>query len=245
MLMLLRTTFAYSIAFLGTVTIIPLITLMGLFDKPGRAFWPLARFWGFVLTQGAGVRGLQVIGRENIPRDSGVILMPNHESHLDPPTVIRLSPVPVRFIAKASLFRIPVFGWGMWAAGMIPIDRSNQKKAFASIDRAAEAITMGKTVLVFPEGTRTPDGDLQGFKKGGFVMAVRAGVPIIPLGIAGTRAIMPPGFGMEKAGPVVVVVGEAIDITSYDLERKDEVMALVRERIADLRDEAYRRRAAL
>ena len=245
MFTLFRTICAYLVAIFMSLTVCSVIGVVGLFDKRGFVFWPMVRLWGFVVRKASGVSVLEVIGREFIPVDEGVILMPNHESHLDPPLMMNLSPVPVRFIAKASLFRIPFLGWAMWSAGMIPIDRSNQTKAFASIARATEMIKDGKTVLVFPEGTRTSDGELKPFKKGGFVMAVRGGVPIVPVGIAGTRQIMAPGGMIERPGPAVVVLGAPINTSGYDDESKGELMEVVRERIAELREEASLRLEAL
>lgn len=245
MLTLFRTVRGYSVTLFMTLTVCSMIGVVGLFDKRGFVFWPMVRLWGFMVRKSCGVSALEVIGREFIPADMGVILMPNHESHLDPPLMMNLSPVPVRFIAKASLFRIPFLGWAMWSAGMIPIDRSNQAKAFASIARATEMIKSGKTVLVFPEGTRTSDGEMRAFKKGGFVMAVRGGVPIVPVGIAGTRRIMAPGGMIERSGPAVVVLGAPIDTSGYDEESKGELMEVVRTRIADLREEARLRLEAL
>jgi 1-acyl-sn-glycerol-3-phosphate acyltransferase len=245
MITLLRTFRGYSVTLFMSMTVASVIAVLGLFDKRGSVFWPLVRLWGFAVRKAGGVRQLEVIGREFIPADTGVILMPNHESHLDPPLMMDLSPVPVRFIAKASLFRIPFLGWAMWSAGMVPIDRSNQQKAFASIARATAMIKAGKNILVFPEGTRTPDGEMKPFKKGGFVMAVRGGVPIVPVGIAGTRRIMPPGLMIENSGSAVVVLGAPIDTTGYDEDSKAALMDLVYERIAELREEAHLRLEAM
>ena len=228
-----------------TLTVASAITVLGLFDKRGGIVWPLIRLWGFVVRKGGGIGHLEIIGRDLIPSDTGVIFMPNHESHFDPPIMMNVSPYPIRFIAKASLFRIPFLGWAMWSAGMVPIDRSNREKAFASIARATEMIKSGKNVLVFPEGTRTPDGELGAFKKGGFVMAVRGGVPIVPVGIAGTRYIMPPGIMIQNSGPAVVVVGEPISTMGYDEQSKGELMKIVETRIAELREEANLRLVAL
>ncbi len=245
MVKLLRTIRAYSVAAFITLTIASMITVIGLFDKRGVIFWPLMRVWGTVICKGGGLKEMVVVGRELIPTDTGVIFMSNHESHLDPPLMMNVSPYAVRFIAKASLFRIPFLGWAMWSAGMVPIDRSNQQKAFASIERATQMIKAGKSVLVFPEGTRTLDGTLGAFKKGGFVMAVRGGVPIVPVAIAGTRQVMPPGIMIQGAGPAVVVLGEPISTVDYDESTKGDLMELVEQRISELRAEAAVRLQAL
>jgi 1-acyl-sn-glycerol-3-phosphate acyltransferase len=125
--------------------------------------------------------------------------------------------------------------------GMIPVNRDRRHKAFASIDRAAAMIRGGKTVLVFPEGRRTRTGELQPFKKGGFVMAVRGGVPIIPIGIAGSAHIFPPGFWIRAGGDTVVVIGEPVATSTYDMDSKEELMALVHEKMEALRTEAQAR----
>ena len=205
-------------------------------DRAGKVGWPASQIWAKGVTNAAGVTDFVTEGLERCYDGNPYLLMSNHESHLDPPSIIRASERPVVFLAKEELKWIPLFGWGMERMGHIFIDRRNEKRARQSIEKAARRVQEGRCVLVFPEGTRTQDGELRPFKKGGFVLAVKAHVPIIPIGIAGTRQIWPSqSILIKKAGPVAIVAGEPIDTRPYSLENKEELMEKVRDAISDLR----------
>lgn len=137
----------------------------------------------------SGVRK-EVHGLDKIPKHGAVIFMPNHQSNCDPPAVISVLP-PVLVMAKKEFFRIPVLGLAMRRRGFIPIDRKNRESALAAVDKAVAALQAGHSFLAFPEGTRSPDGRLQTFKKGLFVMAIKAGASIVPVSVSGGRKVMP------------------------------------------------------
>ncbi|MCB9787830.1 MAG: 1-acyl-sn-glycerol-3-phosphate acyltransferase [Deltaproteobacteria bacterium] len=236
----LRTIFAVLTLLVMTVLCGLSVFVLAFFDRKARLWWPISRAWAWALLHACGLQRFEVRGAERLGSGDGAILMSNHESYMDPPALMLLSPVPIRFLTKHTLFLFPVFGWAMWAMGMVPINRGRQDKAFASIDRAARDIRAGKVVLVFPEGTRVAldQPEMLPFKKGAFVMAARAHVPIIPVGIAGSRHILPKGWNWVRNHDVAVVLGEPIDTSGFDVASKDELMALVRERIEALRAEA-------
>ncbi|BBA71514.1 lysophospholipid acyltransferase family protein [Geobacter sulfurreducens] len=146
--------------------------------------------WSRIGLMMAGVR-LEVSGTENVPQGEPVIFMGNHQGNFDILVLSRAIPRRFSWLAKEELFRIPLFGAAMRRAGYIPIDRSDGRKALRSLDAAAKRIRAGASVIVFPEGTRTADGSLLPFKKGGFVLAERAGVPIIPFTINGSMQVNP------------------------------------------------------
>lgn len=156
------------------------------------------------------------------------ILMSNHVSNMDIPTLFHAFPVEFRFLTKHTLKYVPFFGWAMMAANFIFVDRSNPEKARQSIDAAAAAIAGGRSIAVFPEGTRSPDGHLLPFKKGGFVLAVKTGVQVIPVYLKGAYEAMPKDTFETKAAHVEVRVGEAIDSREYTLDTKDALMDRVR-----------------
>ena len=208
-------------------------------DRKGRVWWPATRMWARGLLTSAGVTDFIVRGAEIIDNDTPYVMMANHQSHLDPPSIIRASKRPFGFIVKKELERIPLFGWAVRQSGHVFVDRKDKGSSHASIDKAAASVARGRRIVVFPEGTRTTTGELLPFKKGGFVLALKAEVPIIPIGVAGTREILPSQSALvAKRGPVAVVFGEPIATDGYDLEDKDGLIEAVRAAILGLRAEA-------
>jgi 1-acyl-sn-glycerol-3-phosphate acyltransferase len=162
--------------------------------------------------------------------------MANHQSNFDIPVLLGRLPVQFRWLAKQELFRIPIFGRGMRGCGYISIDRTNRKLAFESLNEAARKIREGVSVMIFPEGTRSADGRIRPFKKGGFVLSVDAGVPIVPIVIHGTRAIMPKGSLMVRSQDIRMEILAPIDTAAYTRKTKDELMEKVRSAICETFD---------
>ncbi len=168
-----------------------IVAIIGtLFDATGSFAHGCARFWSRNALALARVK-VTATGTEHIPLEGPVIYMGNHQSNFD---ILALTiAIPRRFswLAKEELFRVPFFGGAMRRAGYIPLDRSDGRQALKSIDKAAGRIREGVSVVLFPEGTRTHDGTLLPFKKGGFILASRAAVPVVPFTINGSRGINP------------------------------------------------------
>jgi 1-acyl-sn-glycerol-3-phosphate acyltransferase len=159
--------------------------------------------------------------------------MPNHQSNFDIPVLLGHLTVQFRWLAKMELFKIPIFGHAMRKAGYISIDRKNRESAFKSLAVAAEKIKNGVSVLIFPEGTRSRDGKIQAFKKGGFVMAIDSGVPIVPVTISGTREIMTKGQFRVNSGQIRISIQQPIDTTIYSRDTKEALMERVRRVICE------------
>ena len=174
---------------------------------------------------------VEVEGIERGPIDEAFVVMSNHQSHYDIPVLFQaLRPRRLRMVAKSELFRLPIWTGAMRAAGFVEVNRKNRVLAMRSLTRAREAIAAGTSIWIAPEGTRSPDGELGSFKKGGFHLAAGAGARILPVSIDGTRRILPAkGTRVQNGEHVRVVVHEPVP-TSEDSDHK-EVMALVRERI--------------
>jgi 1-acyl-sn-glycerol-3-phosphate acyltransferase len=177
----------------------------------------------------SGVR-LEVHGLEKIPHGRAAIYMPNHQSNCDPPAVITILP-PVLVLAKQEFFRVPVLGWAIRYRGFIPVDRKNRERAMAAVEQAVESMKRGNSFLAFPEGTRSPDGRLQTFKKGLFVMAIKAGALIVPVSVSGARKIMPKGQFAIHPGLVRITIQEPIRAADYAPERRRELIQLTRQAI--------------
>ena len=196
---------------------------------PGAAgLHAVARAWGRSVLRASGVR-VAVSGGEGIAPGRAYIFMANHQGNYDIPVLLGHLPVEFRWLAKKELFRIPLFGRAMTAIGCIAIDRGDRESAFGSLRRAADVLARGTPMMIFPEGTRSPDGSLLPFKKGGFMLAIGSGVPIVPVVIRGTRAVMPKGRLMIRAGEVALAIGRPIATAGMSPDHRDGLMQQVRE----------------
>ena len=198
-----------------------------LFSKTGNTPHKVAQAWARQLLWIAGIR-VTTQGLENLIPGRSYIFMANHQSNYDIPVLLGRLPFQFRWLAKAELFKIPVFGQSMRGCGYISIDRSDRKRAFASLAQAAETIRAGTSVMIFPEGTRSADGRIKGFKKGGFVLSVDAGVPIVPILLKGTYEIMPKGRLMIRRRPVTMKICAPIETVDYTRRTKDKLIEKVR-----------------
>jgi len=203
----------------------------GAIDRTGDLVLALARLWSRVIL---GVPGVKLDVKMHAPLEPGrpYVFMPNHASMVDIWAVFVAIPASFRFIAKKQLAQIPLFGWAMAAGRFIFIDRQNAASARRSMGEAARRIRSGQSVVIFPEGTRTRDGRLLPFKKGGFHLAMDAGVDIVPVAIRGSREVMPRGAALIKAGTVHVDVGEPIPTAGLKSADRDALIAQVRGRVA-------------
>ena len=176
-----------------------------------RNYGWFARFWGRLGITLAGIK-VRVSGSELIP-DGPIIVMSNHASNFDILTMLGHFPRTLSWIAKKELFDIPLFGWSMRCGGYIPLDRGDGRKALKSMDEAATQIREGASVIIFPEGTRTRDGQLLPFKRGGFLLAVKAGVPVVPVTINGSFAINPGGsLGLNLGKPIAIQIHAPVSV---------------------------------
>ena len=178
----------------------------------------------------AGVR-LRVVGRERLQAGQNYLFMPNHQSNVDAPVVLLALGRDARMMAKASLFRIPLLGQALRLAHFVPIVREDREAAIASVGQAAEALRRGLDFVVFPEGTRSRDGQLLELKKGPFFMALEGGVPVVPVRIDGSRRVMRRGERVIHPGRVDVQILEPIDpapLGGPEETRREQVRERVR-----------------
>ncbi len=206
------------------------------FLGPKRAFFCTSRLWVRLQMWICGVK-LTEQGWDALPEDirngkQPAIFMSNHQSLLDPPYLLFLIKANAVFMAKKEVKWMPGIGWGAWAAGFIFVDRQNREKALKSVKEAAETIRKGRSVTVFPEGTRSKDGSLGAFKKGGFALAMDAQVPVIPLALDGATQILPKGSLLPRPGLFKVAFGSALD--PKDFESREALMAATQKQVEDL-----------
>jgi len=162
------------------------------------------------------------------------IYVMNHQSSLDIPAAFAVLPVDLRFIAKHTLRKVPFLGWYMAWTGMVFVDRSNSTQAVATLSAAAERVRGGVSLLAYPEGTRSRDGSILPLKKGPFVLALQAGVPVVPVAIEGSVRVMPSGLKPLQPGPVRMVVGAPIPTAGLGMEARDALVVQVREALVAL-----------
>ena len=204
-----------------------------LFGASAAALQCLPRAWARIILVLSGVQ-VVVRGGKSLVSGRPYIFAANHMSQFDIFVLQGYLGHDFRWMAKKELFDIPVFGRAMERAGYIPVDRSRGREALKSLQKAAGRIADGTSVIIFPEGTRSPDGKLHSFKSGAMVLAIKSGVPIVPLAIYGTHHILPKGKLLARPGKVVVEIGEPIDITNYKGSQKQELAQLVQGRVAEL-----------
>jgi 1-acyl-sn-glycerol-3-phosphate acyltransferase len=237
MISFLRTILLFVTAALATLILgltVIVAAMLGVKDKPHGLFENAPRWWSTLVLWALGVK-VRVHGWENL--GSGPhIFASNHISWFDVPALAKILPR-YKFVAKAELFKVPIFGRGMRAVGMIEIQRDNRKAAFGAYEIAAEKIRGGSSVVVFPEGTRGHAYPLRPFKKGPFVLAIAAGVPIIPVIVHGTIEIMPKGSLWAHPGTIDVHLLEPVSTTGVDYDHREALMQTVRTRMVNaLRD---------
>ena len=172
----------------------------------------------------AGIR-YRVHGRDRVPRDRAIVFCSNHQSNVDPPVLFRVLHRRLHILYKAELGKLPILG---------PVPRDQKEAAMEAIDMAAASIRSGNSFLIFPEGTRSRTEELLPFKKGGFIMAIKAQAPIVPVAISGGRDAMRKGSAIVRPVLVDVRIGDAVETAGYTLEERDILIALVRERIEAL-----------
>ena len=183
-----------------------------------------------LICRAAGLR-TRVEGLENIPART-CLFAANHTSNADPPAIVGSIPRRIAILAKKSLFAIPIVGTAFRLAQFVPIDRANPEQAAASIEHAAEEMKKGLSLLIYPEGTRSPDGRLLRFRRGAFVLAIKAGVPVVPVACSGAHRVLPKNSYRIRPGEVVVRFCPAVDAAEYPLERRGELAERVHDAIA-------------
>lgn len=203
------------------------VVIYALLGAAENSLHKVARTWARVLLAVTNVR-VRVIGKENLSEKKPYIFMSNHQSDFDIFIVLAHLPGQFRWIAKKELFRIPVFGRAMKNAGYIEIDRQHRQRALQSLAEAARKIREGKSVMSFPEGTRSKDGAVKPFKKGMFHLALEAGVPIVPITIIGAAEIMPKRSLKINPGEITMIIAAPIAVSDYTDATRPELMERVR-----------------
>ena len=222
---------AIPLIYLYTFVMGSLSLLLSLYDPSGKRQHWCARIWCRLIARTAGSR-VRLHGAHHIEPGTSYVFLSTHQSYMDIPAMLGYLPAQLRIAAKKSLFRIPFMGWHLTRAGHIPIDRASTQNAINSMQKAADYLRGGICAFIFPEGTRSRDGYLHKFKKGGFKLAIQAGAPIIPITIIGSRQALPPDEIIFRPGPIDMYVDPPIPTTGLSDEDLEMLMQTVYDRMA-------------
>lgn len=209
----------------------------------GEAIVWIGRTWLSWIFRACGLR-VEAGGLEHIDRTQPYVIMSNHQSVLDIGALVLTLPVSWRFVAKRELTWVPFFGWALGLSDQIVIDRGNRAKSVRSLARAAERVRRGLNVIIFPEGTRSPTGEMREFKSGGFHLAIQAQVPILPATVSGSHELIPKRSLAIHSGTIKVVYGAPIPTRGMRPEQRNELKGLVRDAITRGYDPAFQKAPA-
>ncbi|HXH25704.1 MAG TPA: lysophospholipid acyltransferase family protein [Vicinamibacterales bacterium] len=232
MLIALRSLATYLAIVAYILVAAPIALLIGAVLRWKGGMYALGHAGVWLALKLAGIR-YRVIGREHVP-DVPVVFCSNHESNVDPPVLFRALHPRLHILYKAELRRFPIMATVFDVGGFVPVERGEREKAMASIARGAESIRSGNSFLIFPEGTRSRTGELLPFKKGGFIMAIQAQAPIVPVAIRGGRDAMQKGSAIVRPVQVTVRIGPPIPTAGLTVQDRDALIARTRAAIEAL-----------
>ena len=235
---MIRTVIAAVYLALFILLVGPPLMLYAVLTGSGDALYRVGLRGVLIITRAMGMR-VRAEGLENIPMVP-CLFAANHTSNADPPAIMSCIPFRIAILAKEGLFRIPIVGRAFRLGEFVPVDRARHEDALASLDQAAEGIKRGRSFLVYPEGTRSPDGRLLPFKRGVFALAIKAGVPVVPVACAGAHRIMPKNSLRIRPGEVVVRFCPPVDAAGYTPAERAKLADRVRDEITEALPEYQR-----
>jgi 1-acyl-sn-glycerol-3-phosphate acyltransferase len=201
------------------------------FDRKGKVGHYYAKLWGRIALLANRVK-VKVEGMEHLNGKGPYVFMSNHQGYYDVFTLLGHLPFQFKWLVKKELFSIPFFGWTMAAVGYISVDRGGTRETVEAMNEAAQKIRDGMSVAIFPEGSRSPNGSIQPFKKGGFTLAIKSKVPIVPIAISGSHDIMPKDKLTATSGKIRMLIGQPIETENYSLKDRESLMEKVRAAIS-------------
>ena len=228
---MIRTIYVWSCIVVATLVLGVFVLIAYPFDRKGKVGHYYAKLWGKVALLANGVK-VRIEGMGHLNGKGPYIFMSNHQGSYDIFALLGHLPYQFKWLAKKELFSIPFFGWTMAAVGYISIDRGGTRDTVEAMNEAAQKIRDGMSVVIFPEGSRSPDGSIQPFKKGGFTLAIKSKVPIVPVAISGSRAIMPKDKFTATSGEIRILVAHPIETENSALKDRELLMKKVRETIS-------------
>jgi 1-acyl-sn-glycerol-3-phosphate acyltransferase len=206
------------------------VMIAGLLSRTGNLAFSISKLWAYTMLAISFVR-TEIKNKDKIQPGTSYIIISNHQSLYDIIALVTALGIQYRWFIKKEVLKIPIFGYALYASRNIFIDRSNTASAIESINKGIDRLPKGVSVMVFAEGTRSPDGHIHEFKKGGFVTAVRRKIPILPVTVNGSRRVLPKGSLAFKPGKIQVVIGDPIDTNGYTTDIVQELIDKTRQAI--------------
>ncbi len=228
----IRTAIAAPIVVLDLLILGPVMVLLSHRNPASRNVQRVVRLWARIFLVACGVK-LDVAGKEHLDPSRSYVFVANHSSNIDiPVNILAADPIPIRYLAKKELFTVPVLGWVMNALRMVRTDRQARRVAHEEINQQlAEIVPLGLSLMIYPEGTRTRSGDVGGFKRGAFRIAVDNQLDVVPVSVAGTYGIFPPGSKLIYGGHARVIVHRPLPVAGRDRSAVGELLEASREAI--------------
>jgi 1-acyl-sn-glycerol-3-phosphate acyltransferase len=226
----MRTLYVAMVAFLVTIPCGILVMVIAALRSDSPWIEPIIRFWARTLVNAAGI-DLRTENLGRVRADQRYVLVSNHYSYFDIPCILAAIPQPIRFMAKVSLFKIPIFGWALARAGFIPIDRKNRRTAVKSFDLAAERIRKGNTIVIFPEEGRSREREMRPFQRGAFLLAMKSELPVLPIAVDGTFDVFRVGAFLVRPNVVTVRIGTELPTAGLRVREKERLATDARAQI--------------
>ncbi|HOS96667.1 MAG TPA: lysophospholipid acyltransferase family protein [Deltaproteobacteria bacterium] len=210
-------------AAVATLVVFLPVTVAALLSRTGNLAFTLSKVWARIMLAATGVR-VEIRGKEKIRPGQSHVIISNHQSEYDILAIVTTLGIQYRWIIKKELRHVPLFGYALYASRNIFIDRGDHEQAMQSIRHGLERLPEGVSVLFFAEGTRSADGSIAPFKKGGFLVALEKGLPILPVTVNGSRRVLPKKSLVFHPGPIEVVVADPIDTIGYTRETLQDLV---------------------
>jgi len=218
----------WIIIILLSIVLGTLAVLARLFDSSNNLSHRISSLWGRLMCTLNGIQ-VDVEGLEHVRRNQAQVFVANHQGFFDIFALSGFLPVQIRWVAKSSLFKIPFVGWAIAASGYIPVVRGDRKKSYQAFVATIEKLKAGNSIVIFPEGTRSEDGTIGPFKKGGLLLSVRSGAPLVPVTLLGTGNIIKKGSGIIRPGRIQIVISPPIPSQAVAEEKEEHVLRTLRD----------------